>query len=85
MEKTSFREYIANQAVEEKASPKKRKWRSIFAVQVVIAIVLGGIVWAFISSGNEQVVSTITNNIKYNIEYSTILQEANNIWDTFAK
>jgi len=86
MEKTSFREYIANQSTaSEKTVIKKRKWKSIFAIQVVIAIVLGGVIWAIIGSGNEQIINSISNNVKYNIEYSTVLQEVNNIWDTFTK
>ena len=84
MEKTSFREYIASQGI-EKAAPKRKKWSAIFATQVVIAMILGGIIWFFISSGNEQAINSIANNVKYDVQYSDVLQEVENVWVTIVR
>jgi len=80
MERTSYREYLRAQAP-AKAEKKKSK-KGTLAKQVLIAIIIGAIVWILIGAKNERAINLISNNIKYNIEYSKILEGVNNIWYT---
>lgn len=81
MEQMTYREYL-NAAEAPRAAVRKRKKRSVFAWQVLFSMLIGAVIWGLIAIRATDALSLISNNIKFNIEYSAILESMNNIWYT---
>jgi len=75
----SYREYLSGATT---VPIKKNKRRGVFAKQVLVSMIIGAAIWGLIGMKSEKALSVISNNVKFNIEYSQILEGMNNIWYT---